>query len=225
MRARSSRSAEPSLYERYQGQIEALRGQPLNFDVAERASFTVANGWRVDDQQVALPAEPPGAPVPGGAWETACRILREYRFADPSIITGIFAPDAPLEERVMLLRAQAYGMTFWFGTRVGEVIDERRVAEDGERQIWGFTYRTLAGHLERGEMAFTVIKALATGEVAFRINAFSRAGDIPNPIIRLGFRLFGRRLQLRFVRNSLARMQRLVEEECAERPPGSRAGA
>lgn len=205
--------AEQPLYELYKARLEALRDRPLNFDIEQRASFTAANGWHVDDVQVELPPEPPGPPVPDGSWEAARRIMREYRFADPSIITGIFVPDTPLEQRVMLLRGSAYGLTFWLGTRVGEVIDERRQADDGERQVWGFSYRTLEGHVERGEMVFTVIKALTTGKVAFRINAVSRAADIRNPIIRLGFRLFGRRLQLRFVQNSLERMRRLVADE------------
>ena len=46
--------------------------------------------------------------------------------------------------------------------------------------------------------------------MAFRIHAFSQAGEINNPIVRLGFRLFGRRVQLRFINNSLRRMRQLV---------------
>lgn len=205
--------SRPPLYELYRARIEALRNRPLNFDPEGRTNYTAQHGWRIDDFQIELPQEPPGPPVPDGSWGTARRIMYTYRFADPSIITGIFLPDAPLEQRVMLLRGRAYGFTFWLGTRVGEVIDEQRYADDGERRIWGFTYRTLEGHLERGEMAFTVIKRLASGQVAFRINAFSRAATIANPIIRLGFRLFGRRLQLRFISRSLERMGRLVTAE------------
>jgi hypothetical protein len=204
---------ERPLYELYRERIDALSSLPLNFDLERRDEFTAANGWHVDDFQTELPPEPPGPPVPGGAWETARRILREYRFADPGIITGIFVPDMPLEQRVMLLRGRAFGLTFWFGTKVGAVIDERRQGEGGEQQVWGFNYQTLEGHLERGQMEFTVIKLLESGKVAFRINAFSQAGDIRNPIIRLGFRLFGRRVQLRFIKRSMERMRRLVEDE------------
>jgi uncharacterized protein (UPF0548 family) len=205
--------SELPLYQQYKARLDALRDLPLNFDLERRDQFTAANGWHVDDVQTELPPEPPGPPVPGGSFETARQILREYRFADPSIITGIFVPETPLEQRVMLLRGRAFGMNFWFGTKVGGVVDERRPAEGGEQQVWGFCYRTLKGHLERGEMTFTVIKWLATGQVAFHIHAFSQAGDITNPIIRLGFRLFGRQVQLRFVHNSLQRMRKLVEDE------------
>jgi uncharacterized protein (UPF0548 family) len=212
--------SKPPLYELYRARLEALKELPLNFELERRDEFTAANGWHIDDFQTELPPEGPGPPAPAGSWETARQIMREYRFADPGIITGIFVPETPLEQRVMLLRGRAFGMTFWFGTRVGAVIDERRSDNDGERQIWGFSYRTLQGHLERGEMEFTVIKWLATGQVAFRIAAFSQAGEIANPIIRLGFRLLGRRVQLRFVKRSLKRMRLLVAAELASgRPP------
>lgn len=213
------------LYERYRSRLEALRDLPLNFDLERREEYTAANGWHIDDVQAELPPEPPGPPAPGGSWETARRVLNEYRFADPSIITGIFVPESPLEQRVMLLRGRAFGLTFWFGTRVGAVIDERREGEGGQ-QVWGFNYQTLEGHLERGQMEFTVIKWLATGQVAFRIHAFSQAGEIPNPLIRLGFRLLGRRVQLRFINGSVRRMRRLVAEELGHRPhdPAREAG-
>lgn len=210
--------SERPLYQLYQDRLAALKDLPLNFDLEKHDQFTVTNGWHIDDVQTELPPEPPGPPVPNGSWETARRILREYRFADPSIITGIFVPETPLEQRVMLLRGQAFGMTFWFGTKVGAVVDEHKQGEKGEQQVWGFNYRTLKGHLERGQMEFTVIKWLATGQVAFRIHAFSQAGDIPNPIIRLGFRLFGRRVQLRFIQNSMERMRRLVADELGRAP-------
>ncbi|GAB4437391.1 MAG: hypothetical protein OHK0015_30080 [Chloroflexi bacterium OHK40] len=207
--------SERPLYEQYRARIDALRNLPLNFDLERREQFTTANGWRVDDVQTELPPEPPGPPQPGGSWEIAKQVLQEYRFADPTIITGIFYPDQPIEGRVMLLRARAFGLTFYFGTRVGNVRDEQRVGERGPEQVWGFNYQTLEGHLERGQMEFSVIKWLESGQVAFRIHAFSQPGEIRNPIIRLGFRLFGRRVQLRFIRRSLERMRRLVAEELA----------
>lgn len=211
--------SEPPLHEQYRARLEALRELPLNFDVEKRDQFTAANGWRIDDMQTELPPEPPGPPTPGGSWEAAKRALQEYRFADPEIITGIFVPDTPLAERVMLLRGRAYCLTFWFGVRVGAVIDERQESEQGPQQVWGFNYRTLEGHLERGQIEFTVIKWLEGGQVAFRIHAFSQAGEIRNPIIRLGFKLLGRRVQLRFLHNSLRRMRELVAADLAAGAP------
>ncbi len=207
------------LYEQFRKRLDELNERPLNFELKQIDSYTAENGWRIDDHQVALPPEPPGPPVAGGAWETAKQILQEYRFADPNIITGIFLPDTPLNERVMLLRGRFYGLTFWFGARVGAVIDERRSTESGECQVWGYNYDTLEGHLERGQMEFTVSKHLDSGQVTFRIYAFSQVDQIPNLVIRLGFWLLGRRVQLRFINNSLERMLYLVVDEMIQEAP------
>jgi uncharacterized protein (UPF0548 family) len=76
--------------------------------------------------------------------------------------------------------------------------------------VWGYGYRTLEGHFERGQIDFTIHKNLTTGTVQFRIHAVSQTGRIRNPFYWLGFKLFGRWLQRRFARESLRRMQRLV---------------
>ncbi|WP_245121753.1 DUF1990 family protein [Hymenobacter volaticus] len=105
------------------------------------------------------------------------------------------------------------GFSFWFGVRVGGVTDERRpLPEGGEEQVWGYNYRTLEGHFERGEIIFTVHKSLTTGRVVFRIHALSQTGRIRNPFYWLGFKLFGRMLQKRFSRQSMQRLKAQVEE-------------
>jgi hypothetical protein len=53
--------------------------------------------------------------------------------------------------------------------------------------------------------------------VQFRIHAVSQTGRIRNPFYWLGFKLFGRRLQRKFARESLARMRQLVAEALAAR--------
>jgi uncharacterized protein (UPF0548 family) len=73
-------------------------------------------------------------------------------------------------------------------------------------RVWGWSYRTLRGHLEMGQMDYEVLKWLDDGSVEFRIHVVSRPARIPNPLVRLGFRLFGRREQVRFARRALARM-------------------
>lgn len=207
---------ERPLWERYSRRLDRLRDLPINFDLERHDEFTRANGWNVDDYHAELPAEPPGPPLADGPWEAACRILREYRFPDPKIITAIYRPDRPLGERVMLLRARWLIFTFYLGVRVGGVIDDEITRPDGGRErVFSFNYQTLQGHLERGQMAFTVAKDIASGAVSFRIHAFSQTSQIRNPFVRLGFRLFGRRIQVRFARRSLARMQGLVQAELA----------
>jgi uncharacterized protein (UPF0548 family) len=94
--------------------------------------------------------------------------------------------------------------------RINRVIDERRVRDGREEQVWGYSYHTLEGHLERGEITFEVIKRVASGDVSFRIHSFSQTAHIANWFHRIGFRIVGRRLQRRFAEESLLNMQRLV---------------
>jgi uncharacterized protein (UPF0548 family) len=138
--------------------------------------------------------EPPGPPVPGGAWEIACSQVAAYEFTDPRIIRAAYRLEDPLLGRDMLLEGRFWGLRFYMGVRVTEVLDDTR---DGQR-VCGWAYQTLQGHLEQGKLSYQVVKALQTGEVALRISAHSRPAPIPNPVVRLGFRLFARRTQLRF---------------------------
>jgi hypothetical protein len=110
----------------------------------------------------------------------------------------------------MLLEVRFWGLTFWVGVRVSGVIDEVRPVERRDVRIWGWSYATLQGHFETGQMDYEVWKWLDTGAVEFRIHVVSRASRIGNPIIRLGFRLFGRREQIRFARRACERMACLV---------------
>ncbi len=120
----------------------------------------------------------------------------------------------------MLLRARFLGFTFWFGVRIGREIDEVRETDAGPVHVYGFDYATLEGHFERGQITFEVRKTEATGAVSFHIDAFSKPDRIRNPFYRIGFKLFGRRLQLRFAQTALERMQRFVREELQARATG-----
>ncbi len=206
---------KPPLWEQYRSQIDALEARPLNFDLERRHEYTTANGWNVDDYAAELPPEPPGPPLPHGSWEAAKTMLREYKFPPPNLITGIFYPDRPLEQRVMLLRGRFLGLSFYFGVRIGTVLDTLRDGDHGPEQVWGYNYQTLEGHFERGQIEFQIIKRLNTGAVVFAIHAFSQTGVIRNPFYAVGFKLFGRPLQKRFARDAMARMQMLVQQELA----------
>jgi hypothetical protein len=210
------------LYEQYRQRIEALAAARANFDLDRMQEYTTESGWHVDDYQTELPPEPPGEPIAGGSWEVARAILRDYKFPDPSLITGIFIPDQPIEQRVMLLRGRFLGFTFYFGVRVGAVIDTTRQGEHTLERVWGFSYQTLEGHFERGQADFSVAKLVESGQVLFRIHAVSQMAEIANPFYKLGFRLFGRSLQRRFARTAQERMRRLVEEQLAAGRRGAR---
>ena len=208
------------LWEQYHDRLTAYTHSGYNYEPAADAQYTAATGWRVDDYATDLPPELPGPAQAAGSFAAAQDVLRRYAFPPPNLITGIFVPDQPLEERIMLLRAQFLGFRFWFGVRVVDVVNEAdRAAPDGPEQVWGYGYRTLQGHFERGQINFSIHKNLTTGAVQFRIHAFSQKGTIRNPLYWLGFNVFGRMLQRRFARQSLARMRRLVVEALAQPQP------
>ncbi len=213
---------QPLPWEQYQARLASYAHAQVNYDFSRQREYNAANGWRLDDYATDLPAEPPGPPAAHGSFVAAQDVLRRYAFPPPSLITGIFKPDEPLEKRVMLLRARFLGFTFWFGVRVSEVTDEAaRATPAGPERVWGYGYRTLEGHFERGQIDFTIHKNLTTGAVQFRIHAVSQPGRIRNPFYWLGFKLFGRMLQRRFARESLARMRQLVGQAPAQRQPKS----
>jgi hypothetical protein len=210
-RARAGISQALTPWQQYAPRLERLRAAKLNFDLDERESFTEVNGWRIDRYSIDLPPETPGAPVPGGAFEQAKRVLLDYEFPDPGLVTGIFIPDDALDARVMMIRARFLVFTFYFGVRISAVYDEERTDEaKGRARVWGYSYQTLEGHFEMGEITFEVWKYADSGEVEFRIHAWSKTGLIHNPFYRIGFAMFGRGLQLRFARTALQRMQQIV---------------
>jgi uncharacterized protein (UPF0548 family) len=195
---------------RIQRRLAALRERELNFDPSGAEGYTPETGWRVDDFHQDLPSEAPGPPVEGGSFAIAQRLMRGYEFADPSIVHAYYDPREPLPGRTMLLAVRFRGLRFHAGTRVLEEY-ERDIEDDGRPvHVWGWGYGTLAGHFEMGRMDWQLWKWTDTGEVQFRIHAYSRRSPLRNPIIRTGFRLFGRREQLAFLRSTRERMQTLT---------------
>ena len=188
--------------------VDDLRDRGYNFDPARLADLVAARGWHHDDRRQALPREPPGEPVPGGSFERAVALMRDYAFAEGSAVRAIFAADAPLEGRDMLLIGRFAGLDFRLGVRVTHVVDARRDEDGRAVRVWGWSYGTLRGHLERGQMSYEVRKWLDTGEVEFRIAAVSHRARVANPLVRLGFGLLGRREQVKFYRHTCEVMAR-----------------
>jgi hypothetical protein len=204
-------NAAPAPWEQYRARLEAYTDAKVNYDFSRQSEYTTETGWRLDDYQTDLPAEAPGPPAAAGSFAAAQDVLRRYAFPPPDLITGIFKPDGPLENRIMLLRAQFLFFKFYFGVRVSEVTDEAaRETPAGPERVWGYGYRTLEGHFERGQIDFTIHKNLTSGAVQFRVHAVSQPGRIRNPFYWVGFKLFGRTLQRKFARESLRRMKEMV---------------
>lgn len=193
--------------------VESLEAIALSVDPAGRDGWSAAAGWTLDRYRVALPSEPPGAPVPDGPFERAAEAIREYRFADPRMVRASWQRDRPLEGRTMLLEVRYLGLRLHMGTRVYRVHDATVELEGRPHRVWGWGYATLTGHLEMGTMDVIATKDLERGDVAVEIDARSRRAPLANPILRAGFRLVGRRAQRRFARRALERLQAIVEDD------------
>jgi uncharacterized protein (UPF0548 family) len=202
--------------------LAALRGVGLNFEPQPLDRYTPGRGWHADALSQRLPGEPPGNPTPGGSWEIAKRLIEDYRVADPALVRATWDPARPLLGREMLLTLRLYRLvSVHAGVRVTRVWDEDRVLADREARVFGFEYATLAGHVEMGRMDYEVCKRLDDGAVEFRLHAHSRASEDGPPWVRLGFRLFGRRAQLRFYLRCCDRIARLTALELGlpDEPP------
>lgn len=191
-------------------ELERLRSRELNFEPSELPRLRNDPAWRVDHYEIALPSERPGDPVDGGSWSVARRLCALYEFVDPTIVTAYYDPDDPPEGRTMLLQINFWGLRIYAGVRVGEEFDELRTQEGRRARVWAWNYQTLGGHFERGRIDYEVWKWLDTGEVEFRIDAVSMAADPGNLVVRLGFRLFGRRKQAQFAQQACRGMARLT---------------
>jgi uncharacterized protein (UPF0548 family) len=131
-----------------------------------------------------------------GTYQRAIDALRSWKHFDLGWVT-IVPRNTPIEVgRVVAVQAQTFGFWSLSACRIVYVIDE---LEPMKR--FGFAYGTLPNHVECGEERFT-IEWHRDDSVWYDIHAFSRPH---HPLVRLGFPI-ARRLQKRFVRESLGRM-------------------
>jgi uncharacterized protein (UPF0548 family) len=194
--------------------LAALRNAELSFEPRPLDAYTPARGWHVDALSQRLPGEGPGDPTPGGPWRIARRLVEDYRIADPAIVRATWDPEAPLLGREILLELRLHRiLSVRAGVRITRVWDEPRVVASRHARVFGYEYATLRGHVEMGRMDYEVYKWCDDGTVEFRLHGHSRASHQGAPWIRLGFRLFGRREQLRFYFRCCERIARLTARE------------
>ena len=133
-------------------------------------------------------------------FQRAVSALRSWKQFDLGWVT-IVPSDTPLAVgAVVAVRAHTFGLWSLNASRIVYLIDE-----EGPVKRFGFAYGTLPDHVECGEERFT-IEQHPDGSVFYDIFAFSRPRQM---MVRLGLPV-ARRLQRRFVRDSLASMQRAV---------------
>jgi uncharacterized protein (UPF0548 family) len=203
-----------------QRRLAQLADKRLNFDPAALTDASPGTGWTITDRCQPLPAEPPGMPLENGSWQIARRLMRGYEFADPSIVRAYYDPSVPLEQRNMLLELRALAIARLFvGVRVAEVYEVTRAHGGRRAHVWGWSYRTLEGHVEMGQMDWEVWKWLDDGRVEFRVHAVSRVAPILNPIVRLGFHLLRGRERRAFLDSTQKRMRTFTELALSRNDP------
>ena len=192
--------------------LEQLSDKQVNYDPEAVDLEHPSAAWQVDDRLQQLPPEQPGQPAPGGSWQTASRLIRGYEFADPSIVRAYYDGDAPLAGRNMLLELRALGLvSIHVGVRVNAVYDETRELGGRKVRVFGWSYRTLEGHVEMGQMDWEVYKRIDTGEVQFHVHAVSRLAPIQNPVIKCGFLLLRGHERRLFLDSTQRRMVTFTE--------------
>ena len=128
----------------------------------------------------------------------AVAALKSWKQFDLGWVT-IVPPNTPVEVgRTVAVQARTFGFWSLSAARIVYVIED--VAPVNR---FGFAYGKLPNHVECGEERFT-IEQLEDGSVWYDIYAFSHP---QHPLVRLGFPI-ARKLQQRFVRDSLAVMAR-----------------
>jgi uncharacterized protein (UPF0548 family) len=190
-------------------ELERLRALTWNFDPEELEDPTEPR-WHIDDYRQPLMPEAVGPPRGDGSWAAARHLVETYEFVDPSLIRAFYDPSESHAERNMLLEIDFWGLRIYAGVRAAGIATETRVWNGDPQQVWTWSYRTLEGHFEQGQIDYQVIKSPDTGEVEFRIHAVSRAAPVAHPVVRLGFLIFGRRKQLEFAHKACARMSALT---------------
>jgi uncharacterized protein (UPF0548 family) len=193
--------------------VAALADRRVNFDHTKADVYASEPGWHLDDMVEALPHERPGPPDEEGSWQVARGVMDSYQLADPGVVTASYEKDRPLSGRDMLLQIRFAGLRLHVGVRIGDVYEERRDIDGRAVEVFGWSYSTLEGHFEEGQMHYELWKWHDSGDVEFHLKAISRAAQKGPFLLRIGFRLFGRSNQLRFYRQVCRRIKRLTEAQ------------
>jgi len=129
-------------------------------------------------------------------WTQACAALKTWKMF-PAGWTAIEPADEPVRVgQTLTMLARGYGVWWMSGCRIVYLVEEA-----GPVRRFGFAYGTLASHVEQGEERF-MVEMLEDGTVWYDLRAFSRPRFWPVKLMKP----LARRLQKRFVRESLAAM-------------------
>jgi uncharacterized protein (UPF0548 family) len=173
--------------------ISSQRDLPFSYAaVGATREEDALSGYHVDHNRTKL----------GDGRETfqrAVMALRNWKQFDLGWVEIVPSATAIEVGATVAVQARTFGFWSLSACRIVYLIDEEELVKK-----FGFAYGTLPDHVERGEERFT-IEWHPDDSVFYDIYAFSRP---QHPLVRLGFPV-ARRLQKRFIRDSLAVMKRV----------------
>lgn len=117
----------------YAAALVRLSDRKINYDPGE----VRPPAWNFDVHRSLVGREQPGPPEPGGLWETARDLVRDYEFTPPELIRAVYSRRDPLLGRNLLLEGRFFVLRFYMGVRISALIDE--TCRHRER-VWGWTY-------------------------------------------------------------------------------------
>jgi uncharacterized protein (UPF0548 family) len=196
--------------EALKSRLERLTARHPNFDEVEER-MTDERGWHHYHSEAVIANEPDD----DACFARARVALASYQFSDPAIVIAHFDPTTPLLMRRVLLELKVLGLHYLCPALVTNVRDERNV--------YGFRYDTLEGHIERGVEWFLLTKN-ERGEIRFRIEARWQRGELPNWWSRLGFMVLAPLYQRRWHRQAHRRMSLLAHYGRTTPPRRDHAG-
>lgn len=172
--------------------ISSQHDLPFSYpEVGATRSEAAPQGYNVDHHRVRLGD---GEVV----YLRAVAALRSWQQFDLGWVR-IVPPNVPVEVgRIVAIQARTFGFWSLSAARIVYVIED-----EAPVKRFSFAYGTLPNHVECGEERFT-IERVEDDSVWYDIYAFSHP---QHPLVKLGFPI-ARKLQQRFVRDSLAAMAR-----------------
>jgi len=174
--------------------IASQRELPFTYSAVGATNNKPPEGFTVDHNRVQL-----GRGLQ--RYERAIEALKNWRQFDLGWVS-IVPRGVPLEVgSTVAVKARAFGSWSLSAARVVYVVND-----DAPFARFGFAYGTLPDHVECGEERFIVRWNRDDDSVWYEILAFSKPR---HPLVRLSFPL-ARRLQKRFVRESLQKMAKEV---------------
>jgi len=174
--------------------IRSQRELPFTYSQAGATQEGVApSDYYVDHNRTKLGQGPE-------TFQKAVTALKNWKQFDLGWVNIVPSETAIAVGAVVAVRAHTFGVWSLNACRIVYVVDE-----EGPVKKFGFAYGTLPDHVECGEERF-MIEQHPDGSVFYDIFAFSRPRQL---LVRMGVPI-ARRLQRRFVRDSLVAMIRAV---------------